>query len=208
MSCTCPPAVPVKLTLASEDVIHSFYIPAFRLKHDVVPGSYQTYWFQATKPGRYHIFCAEYCGTNHSEHDGWVTVMDPVRYQNWLGSGASERHHGGAGREAVRKVRLRHLPHVGAAEPVPVAATMYSAIRCSLTDGRTVMADETYLPRIDSQSQRQGGPAATSHERHARVSRAKSARRVCCSLIVYIKSLSLPPAPAPIRAAAATAAKQ
>ena len=67
----------VKLTLASEDVIHSFYIPAFRLKHDVVPGSYQTYWFEPTKPGRYHIFCAEYCGTNHPDMSGWVTVMEP-----------------------------------------------------------------------------------------------------------------------------------
>ena len=72
-----PTGRPIKLILASEDVIHSFYIPAFRLKHDVVPGSYQTYWFQATKPGRYHIFCAEYCGTNHSDMGGWVTVMEP-----------------------------------------------------------------------------------------------------------------------------------
>src|SRR5580700_7191014 len=82
-----PTGQPVKLTLASEDVIHSFYLPSFRLKHDVVPGSYQTYWFQATKPGRYHIFCAEYCGTNHSRMIGWVTVMDPVGYQTWLSGG-------------------------------------------------------------------------------------------------------------------------
>src|SRR5215472_12924205 len=82
-----PTGRPVKLTLASEDVIHSFFIPAFRLKHDVVPGSYQTYWFEATTPGRYHIFCAEYCGTNHSEMGGWVTVMDPASYQSWLASG-------------------------------------------------------------------------------------------------------------------------
>src|SRR6202034_3381125 len=82
-----PTGTAVKLTLASEDVIHSFYIPAFRLKHDVVPGSYQTYWFVPTKPGGYHIFCAEYCGTNHSRMIGWVTVMDPVGYQTWLSGG-------------------------------------------------------------------------------------------------------------------------
>src|SRR5215471_5730443 len=58
-----PTGRPVKLTLASEDAIHSFYVPAFRLKHDVVPGHYELFWFQATTPGRYHIFCAEYCGT-------------------------------------------------------------------------------------------------------------------------------------------------
>src|SRR5271168_1961029 len=79
----------VKLTLASEDVIHSFYLPAFRLKHDVVPGSYQTFWFEPTKPGRYHIFCAEYCGTNHSRMIGWVTVMEPAEYQAWLASGSA-----------------------------------------------------------------------------------------------------------------------
>src|SRR5277367_5307618 len=78
----------VKLILASEDVIHSFYIPAFRLTHDVVPGSYKTYWFEATTPGRFHIFCAEYCGTNHSRMIGWVTVRDPAAYGKWLGGAA------------------------------------------------------------------------------------------------------------------------
>ncbi len=81
---------PVKLTLASEDVIHSFFIPAFRIKHDVVPGRYDTMWFTATKPGRYHLFCAEYCGTEHSGMMGWVTVMNEADYENWLGGGGSE----------------------------------------------------------------------------------------------------------------------
>ena len=71
-----PVGRPVKITLASEDVIHSFFIPAFRIKHDVVPGRYDTMWFTATKPGRYHMFCAEYCGTEHSGMVGWVTVMN------------------------------------------------------------------------------------------------------------------------------------
>src|SRR5262245_16238936 len=61
-----PVGVPVKLTLTSEDVIHSFFVPAFRIKKDAVPGRYNTIWFQATKPGKYHLFCAEYCGTKHS----------------------------------------------------------------------------------------------------------------------------------------------
>src|SRR5579871_4492081 len=85
-----PVGRPVRLTLASEDVIHSFYIPAFRLKHDVVPGHYDNMWFTATKPGRYHIFCAEYCGTEHSGMIGWVTVMDQNDYENWLANGGSE----------------------------------------------------------------------------------------------------------------------
>ena len=76
---------PVKITLASEDVIHSFFIPAFRIKHDVVPGHYDTMWFTADKPGRYHLFCAEYCGTEHSGMVGWVTVMEPADYRELAG---------------------------------------------------------------------------------------------------------------------------
>jgi cytochrome c oxidase subunit II len=74
----------VKLTMTSEDVIHAFYVPAFRVKADVVPGKYTTTWFQATKPGRYHLFCAEYCGTKHSEMGGFVTVMEPSEFESWL----------------------------------------------------------------------------------------------------------------------------
>src|SRR5207302_9823314 len=79
----------VRLTMTSEDVIHSFFIPAFRVKQDVVPGRYSTLWFQATKPGKYHLFCAEYCGTRHSGMIGWVYVMEPQEYQNWVSGGAA-----------------------------------------------------------------------------------------------------------------------
>jgi cytochrome c oxidase subunit 2 len=82
-----PSGQPIKLTMATEDVIHSFYIPAFRVKRDVVPGRYTTMWFEATKPGKYHLFCAEYCGTKHSQMTGRVIVMEPVQYQRWLSGG-------------------------------------------------------------------------------------------------------------------------
>jgi cytochrome c oxidase subunit 2 len=78
---------PVKLIMGSEDVIHSFYIPAFRVKADVIPGRYNTLWFQATKPGRYHLFCAEYCGTKHSGMIGSVVVLEQADYQVWLSGG-------------------------------------------------------------------------------------------------------------------------
>lgn len=85
-----PVGRPVKLTLTSEDVIHSFYVPAFRIKQDAVPGRYTTTWFEATKVGEYHLFCAEYCGTVHSGMIGKVVVMDPADYQAWLaGEGTS-----------------------------------------------------------------------------------------------------------------------
>ncbi|MEZ4869160.1 MAG: cytochrome c oxidase subunit II [Caldilineaceae bacterium] len=79
-----PVGEPVRLTMISQDVIHSFYVPAFRLKRDVLPGRYTTAWFQATKPGAYHLFCAEYCGTDHSVMRGTIVVMEPRQYQQWL----------------------------------------------------------------------------------------------------------------------------
>src|SRR5512143_1705045 len=77
----------VKLTLTSEDVIHSFFVPAFRMKKDAVPGRYNVAWFRATKTGTYHLFCAEYCGTEHSRMIGQIIVMEPDEYQTWLQGG-------------------------------------------------------------------------------------------------------------------------
>src|SRR4029078_6062362 len=77
----------VKLTMTSEDVIHSFYVPAFRMKADVLPGRYTTTWFQDTKVGDYHLFCAEYCGTSHAGMIGHIVVMEPADYQAWLSQG-------------------------------------------------------------------------------------------------------------------------
>src|SRR5258708_12368329 len=88
---------PVKLSMGSEDVIHSFFIPGFRVKADVIPGRYNTLWFTATKPGRHHIFCTQYCGTKHSAMIGWVTAMEPAHYQTWLTGGASGGSLAGAG---------------------------------------------------------------------------------------------------------------
>ena len=79
----------VQITMTSEDVLHSFYIPAFRVKKDVVPGRYTSLWFEATKVGSYHLFCAEYCGTEHSRMIGTVHVMEPQDYQNWLTGGVA-----------------------------------------------------------------------------------------------------------------------
>ena len=77
----------VKVTMTSEDVLHSLYFPAFRQKMDAIPGRYTTLWFEATKVGTYHIFCAEYCGTNHSRMIGQVVVLEPTAYQAWLAGG-------------------------------------------------------------------------------------------------------------------------
>lgn len=139
-----PTGQPVKLILASEDVIHSFYIPAFRLKHDVVPGSYQTYWFQATTPGRYHIFCAEYCGANHSRMIGWVTVMDPVAYQNWLGSAAPGATMAQEGEKLFEQYGCEAC-HVRDEQGKSPSLNKLYGHSVQLEGGQTVIADEKYI---------------------------------------------------------------
>src|SRR5262245_3220484 len=87
-----PLGQPIVLTMISEDVIHSFFVPAFRVKKDVVPGLYSTMWFTPTKTGTYHLFCAEYCGTKHSAMVGEVVVLDPAEYQIWLDGRPAEKN--------------------------------------------------------------------------------------------------------------------
>ena len=79
----------IKLTMTTEDVLHDFSVPAFRTKADVVPGRYTYLWFEATKPGKYHLFCAEYCGLNHSGMGGWIYVMEQRDFDNWLAGNES-----------------------------------------------------------------------------------------------------------------------
>ena len=99
----------IRLTLTSEDVIHDFYVPAFRTKTDVLPGRYTTEWFRPTKVGAYHIFCAEYCGTKHSGMIGTVYVMNEADYDKWLGAGSGEGSMAEQGRVPVQPAGLRHL---------------------------------------------------------------------------------------------------
>jgi cytochrome c oxidase subunit II len=135
---------PVKLILASEDVIHSFYLPAFRLKHDVVPGSYQTFWFQPTKAGRYHIFCAEYCGTNHSRMIGWVTVMDPAAYANWLSSGETVAPLAQLGEKLFEQYGCMTCHVTDAPKAAPSLNNVFGH-PVALEGGGTVIADEAFL---------------------------------------------------------------
>ncbi len=176
----------VKLTLASEDVIHSFYIPAFRLKHDVVPGSYQTYWFQPTKPGRYHIFCAEYCGTNHSRMIGWVTVMDPNAYETWLAGGVGESLV-----EQGQKLFSQYgcvTCHVMDAQGRCPTLRYVFGKPVVLEDGRTVVADEAYLR--ESILNPNAKIVKGYHRDIMPVFQGQIGEDQLLQLIVYIKSLS------------------
>jgi cytochrome c oxidase subunit II len=132
-----------KLLLTSEDVIHSFFVPDFRIHMDVLPGRYTTVWFQPTQPGTYHLFCSQYCGTNHSGMIGRVIVMERGDYQNWL-----ELHAEGSlalqGRKTFLKYRCISCHSADADARAPVLEELYRK-PVHLRDGRTVVADDDYL---------------------------------------------------------------
>ena len=132
----------VRLTMATEDVIHSFYVPAFRVKKDVVPGTYQSLWFIADKPGKHHLFCAEYCGTNHSHMIGWVYVMEPVDYENWLSGGTSGQSMVSAGQALFLSLGCANCHNPGGR--CPVLTGVYGS-EVKLTNGQTVTADDNYV---------------------------------------------------------------
>jgi cytochrome c oxidase subunit 2 len=135
---------PVKLTLASEDVIHSFFIPAFRVKHDVVPGRYDIMWFTATKTGRYHLFCAEYCGTEHSGMVGWVTVMNENDYENWLAGGGSEGTMAQQGEKLFGELGCATCHQLDQQGRGPILRGVYGS-RIQLQNGQTVLADDAFI---------------------------------------------------------------
>ncbi len=139
-----PAGRPVKLTMTTEDVIHSFYVPAFRIKQDVVPGKYTTMWFQADKPGKYHLFCAEYCGTQHSGMRGWVHVMEPVDYENWLSGAVAGETMAEAGERLFQQLGCVSCHRADAAGRGPDLRGVFGS-QVLLQSGEKVVADESYL---------------------------------------------------------------
>ncbi|HJZ80583.1 MAG TPA: cytochrome c oxidase subunit II [Pyrinomonadaceae bacterium] len=134
----------IKLIMATEDVIHDVFVPAFRIKADVVPGKYTTEWFEATRPGRYHFFCAEYCGMNHSGMGGYVVVMEPAEYENWLSGNAGQASPAAAGRalyESLGCVSCHGANAEGGRGPGLIG--VYGS-KVALSSG-SVNADESYL---------------------------------------------------------------
>lgn len=138
-----PAGRPVRLILTSEDVIHDFAIPAFRVKMDAVPGRYNYLWFEATKPGSYHLFCAQYCGTDHSRMIGQVVVMEPQEYERWLGQKA-DRSLALQGRQLFQRFSCVNCHHPGAGNRAPGLENLYGR-RVPLENGGSALADESYL---------------------------------------------------------------
>jgi cytochrome c oxidase subunit II len=133
----------VKLIMTSQDVIHSFYIPAFRMKQDVIPGRYTMAWFRATKPGTYHLFCTQYCGTQHSGMIGDIVVQEPAQYEAWM-SGGSTGPLSVTGEKVFAELGCVTCHRSDSSGRGPNLQGVFGK-PVELADGRTVTADENYL---------------------------------------------------------------
>ena len=134
----------VKLIMTSQDVIHSFFVPAFRLKQDVLPGRYTTLWFHAIRPGTYHLFCAEYCGTQHSGMIGSIIVMNPAAYEAWLSGGGGEGSLASTGQKLFQQLGCGSCHRSDTQGRGPNLVGVFGK-PVLLEDGRTVVADENYV---------------------------------------------------------------
>src|SRR6201988_5014322 len=135
----------IKLIMTSEDVIHDFFVPAFRTKMDVVPGKYTTMWFEATTPGTYHLFCAEYCGMNHSGMTGSIIVMEPREFDNWLSGSTGSTTPAAAGQQLYQTLGCASCHGAnGEGGRGPTLAGLFGR-PTPLEGGQTVTADEAYI---------------------------------------------------------------
>jgi len=135
----------IKLIMTTEDVIHDFFVPAFRTKADVVPGRYQTLWFEATKPGRYHLFCAEYCGMNHSGMTGSVIVMEPREFDDWLSGNTGNVTPAAAGQQLYQTLGCASCHGAnGEGGRGPTLEGIFGNVQ-QLEGGGSVRVDEAYI---------------------------------------------------------------
>ena len=139
-----PIGQPIQLTMISQDVFHSFSIPDFRVKREVIPGRYSTVWFQATDAGTYHIFCTQYCGTLHSGMIGEVTAMAPADYKKWLDESTSGTSLAQNGERLFASMGCNACHSGNAAARGPSLAGVYGS-KLTLTDGSQVLVNDAYL---------------------------------------------------------------
>ena len=135
---------PVQLTMISQDVFHSFSIPDFRVKREVIPGRYSTVWFQATEAGTYHIFCTQYCGTAHSAMIGEITAMTPDDYTKWTQQSTSGMSLAQNGERLYASMGCNACHNGSAAARGPNLAGVYGS-KLQLTNGSQVLVNDAYL---------------------------------------------------------------
>ena len=175
----------VKMIMTSQDVIHSFFVPAFRIKQDVLPGRYTVTWFRATKPGVYHLFCAEYCGTQHSGMVGSIVVLGPAQYETWM-NGGSTGPLSATGEKVFAELGCSTCHRADAQGRGPNLQGLFGK-PVQLEDGRTVTADENYVRQciLDPGAQRVKGFQPIMPTFQGLVSEEQ-----VNALVAYIKSMS------------------
>jgi cytochrome c oxidase subunit 2 len=144
-----PVGRPVQLIMTSEDVIHDFAIPAFRIKHDVLPGRYEQLWFSAQVPGSYHLFCTQFCGTDHAAMIGEVVAMQQADYARWLSQNGGSDTLATAGRDLFTRYGCSGCHQAGptgggGTVRAPSLNGLYGS-PVPLADGTTVFADDKYI---------------------------------------------------------------
>ena len=178
----------IKLVMTSEDVIHSFFVPAFRVKQDVLPGVYTTVWFEATKPGTYHIFCAEYCGAEHSLMTGSVTVMEPDDYQAWLDDAGPVGAPSELGSALFEQYICNTCHFDDDSGRGPSLIGIYGQ-EVQLADGSTLVRDDNYLRQSILQP---AAHVAAGYQQIMPTYQGQISEVGVLQLISYIKSLSDP----------------
>ncbi len=179
----------VKLTLTSEDVIHDFFVPAFRVKTDVIPGRYTTLWFRPTQTGRYHLFCAQYCGTNHAIMGGWVVVMEPAEFEAWLSGGPTEGSLASAGEKLFHSLACDNCHHPDGKGRGPSLVGLYGST-VKLNNGQTVVGDEAYIRESILNPK---AKIVAGYESDMPTFQGLVNEEQVLQLIAYIKSLAAPP---------------
>ncbi len=139
-----PLGMPIQLILTSQDVIHSFYVPAFRIKQDVLPGRYTNLWFTATQIGNFSLFCAEFCGTDHAQMGGNVIVLAPAEYGKWLNRSGANLNLSQRGFELFKQHGCNECHDRQSTVRAPLLNNIYGS-EVKLDNGESVIADETYL---------------------------------------------------------------
>jgi cytochrome c oxidase subunit 2 len=179
--------------ITSEDTIHSFFVPAFRIKKDAVPGRYNMAWFRATKTGSYHLFCAEYCGTEHSKMIGRVVVMEPEEYQVWLAGGPVPESPVLAGEKLFTELNCVTCHRPDSAGRGPVLNGIFGR-PVNLASGERVVADEAYVRESIL------SPAAkvvAGYQPVMPTFLGQASEEQLIALIAYIESLQVPSEGAP-----------
>jgi cytochrome c oxidase subunit 2 len=191
----------VKMIMSSQDVIHSFFVPAFRIKADVLPGRYTSIWFHPTEIGTYHLFCAEYCGTQHSGMIGEVVVMDPSAFQAWLAANASTTSLPSSGLQMFSQLGCGSCHRSDTQGRGPMLAGLYGK-HVALDDGRTVVADENYIREsiLNPAAKVAAGFKPIMPTYQGQVSEENLA-----ALVEYVKSLTPPQLEAPANQSVAMA---